>query len=64
MKRVNIFLAAVICTVFVGCVSQQSHERALQEYEMSQEESSAEIERLQQMIEERQVEVAQLQETK
>jgi len=64
MKRVNTFLAAVACTIFVGCVSQQSHERALQEYEMSQEESAAKIERLQQVAEERQVEVAQLQEAK
>jgi len=62
MKRVNTFLAAVSWLFVVGCVSQQSHERALQEYEMSQEESAAEIERLQQVVEERQVEAAQLQE--
>lgn len=64
MKRVNTFLAAVICTTCVGCVSQQSHERALQEYEMSQEESVAEIERLQKIVEEKQVEVTMLQEKK
>lgn len=64
MKPVNTFLAAVICTACVGCVSQQSHERALQEYEMSNEESVAEIERLQQIVEEKQVEVTKLQEKK
>lgn len=64
MKRVNTFLTAVACMFFVGCVSQQSHERAMQEYEMSQEESAAEIGRLQQVVEAKQVEVAQLQETK
>jgi chemotaxis protein MotB len=64
MKRINTFLAAVVSMVVVGCVSQQSHERALQEYEMSQEASAEEIERLQLMVEEKQAEVAQLQETK
>jgi chemotaxis protein MotB len=57
MKRVKIFLAAMICTVVVGCVSQQSHERALQEYEMSQEASAEKIERLQQILEEKQAEL-------
>jgi chemotaxis protein MotB len=64
MKRGNIFLAVVISLVVVGCVSQQSHERALQEYEMSQEASAEEIIRLQQVVEEKQTEVAQLQETR
>jgi chemotaxis protein MotB len=51
MKRVNTFLAAVAWLFVVGCVSQQSHERALQEYEMGKEESATEIERLQQVVE-------------
>lgn len=62
MKQVSTFLAAIACMVVVGCVSQQSHERAMQEYEMSKEESAAEVERLQKVLEERQVEVARLQE--
>ena len=62
MKPVNTFLAAMVCMVFVGCVSQQSHERAMQEYEMSQEESAAEIERLQKVVEEGKGKVAELEE--
>ncbi len=54
MKRGNTFLAVVLALVGVGCVSQQSHERALQEYEMSQEASAEEIIRLQQVVEEKQ----------
>jgi chemotaxis protein MotB len=64
MKQVSTFLAAVASLVLVGCVSQQSHERALQDYEMSQEASAEEIIRLQQVVAEKQTEVAQLQETK
>lgn len=64
MKLGNTLLVAMACTVVVGCVSQQSHERALQEYEQSQESTIAELERLQQAVEEKQIEVMQLQETK
>lgn len=64
MKLINSLLAAVACTVVVGCVSQQSHERALQEYEESKESTSVELERLQRAVEEKQTEVIQLQETK
>jgi chemotaxis protein MotB len=64
MNRVNVFLAAVACTFFVGCVSQQSHERALQEHEMSKEESAAEIEQLQHMVKEKQIAIVQLQAVK
>lgn len=64
MKLINVLLVAVACTGVVGCVSQQSHERALQEYEKSQESTAVELERLQQAVEEKQTEVMQLQETK
>ena len=64
MKRGNTFLAVVMALVVAGCASQQSHERGLQENEMSQEASAEEIERLQQVVEAKQIEVAQLQETK
>ncbi|GJL57580.1 MAG: hypothetical protein NPIRA03_04370 [Nitrospirales bacterium] len=64
MKLGNTLLVAMACTVVVGCVSQQSHERALQEYEKSQESTIAELERLQQAVEEKQIEVMQLQESK
>lgn len=57
-------IVAVSCTAMVGCVSQQSHDRALQAYEMNKEASAEEIERLQQVVEEKQAETARLQETK
>ena len=41
----------------VGCVSQQSHERALQEYETVKEASAEKIERLQQVVDEKQAEL-------
>lgn len=63
MKLGNTLLSAVACTIVVGCVSQQSHERALQEYEKNQESTIAELERLQQAVEAKQAEVLQLQET-
>ncbi|WNM61434.1 OmpA family protein [Candidatus Nitrospira neomarina] len=64
MKLGNTLLLVVACTVVVGCVSQQSHERALQEYEKNHESTIAELERLQQAVEEKQTEVLQLQDTK
>ena len=64
MKLLNLLLAVVACTVVVGCVSQQSHERALQDYEKSLVSTKAELERLQQAVEEKQAEVMQLQEAK
>lgn len=64
MKLINLLLVAVTCTVVVGCVSRQSHERALQEYQESQESTALELERLKQAVEEKQTEVMQLQETK
>ncbi|HNP28994.1 MAG TPA: OmpA family protein [Nitrospirales bacterium] len=64
MKLVNTLFVAAACTVIVGCVSQQAHERALQEYEKSQKTTTAELDRLQQAVEEKQTEVMKLQETK
>ena len=52
MKLLNLLLAVVACTVVVGCVSQQSHERALQDYATSLVSTKAELERLQQALEE------------
>ena len=48
----------------VGCVSQRSHEQALQELQASQETNTQEIERLQEAVQEKQQEVVQLQQAK
>lgn len=60
MKRVTAFLTVVACTVVVGCAGQLSQERALQDFEKQHEQSAEEIILLQQAVEEKQAEVAQL----
>lgn len=63
MKRVlQALLVTVLSISLVGCVSQRSHEQALQELEMTKESSAQEVERLQKAVEEKQEKVAQLQE--
>ncbi|MDR4495483.1 MAG: OmpA family protein [Nitrospirales bacterium] len=65
MKTRRLFqylLVTVLCTSVVGCVSQRSHEQALQELEMTKESTAQTVERLQQTVEAKQAEVAQLQE--
>jgi chemotaxis protein MotB len=52
----------LMCTMFLGCVSQQAHERAIEELKMTSQNSVQEAERLQQLVEQEQAEVSQLQE--
>jgi len=52
----------LMCTMFLGCVSQQAHERAIEELKMTTQNSVQESERLQQLVEQEQAEVSQLQE--
>ncbi len=59
MTWLRSLIVAVSCMAVVGCVSQQSHERALQAYETDKEASAEEIERLQQVVEEKQAEKEQ-----
>ena len=51
-----------MCTMFLGCMSQQAHERAIEELKMTSQNSVQEAERLQQLVEQEQAEVSQLQE--
>jgi len=53
-----------ICMMFLGCVSQQSHDRVIEEMEMTSQTSAQEVERLQKVVQERDATVAQLQEEK
>jgi len=47
--------------MFLGCVSQQTHDRTIEELEMTSQHSAQEMERLQQLVEQEQIEVSQLQ---
>ena len=59
---IQIVMVAGGCLGLIGCVSQRSHEQALQELQASHEATTQEIERLQKSVEIKQVEIAQLQE--
>ncbi len=52
----------LIVWMFGGCVSQQAHERAMEELEMASQSSAQEVERLQRIVEEQQSQVVQLEE--
>ncbi|MGD9850716.1 MAG: OmpA family protein [Nitrospirales bacterium] len=60
----QVFIVMIWCTSVLGCVSQRSHEQALQELEMTKDGTAQEVERLTKTVEAREVEIAQLQETK
>ena len=53
-----------ICMMFLGCVSQQSHDRVIEEMEMTSQTSAQEVEGLQEVVQDRDATVAQLQEEK
>jgi chemotaxis protein MotB len=48
----------------LGCLSQQAHERAIEELEVTHQNSAQEVERLQQVVQEKKATVVQLQEEK
>jgi chemotaxis protein MotB len=62
MHTVKTMFVILMCTMFLGCVSQQAHERAIEELKMTTQNSVQESERLQQLVEQEQAEVSQLQE--
>jgi len=62
MHIVKSMFVMLMCTMFLGCVSQQAHERAIEELKMTTQNSVQESERLQQLVEQEQAEVSQLQE--
>ena len=47
MHIVKSMFVMLVCTMFLGCVSQQAHERAIEELKMSSQGSSEEISQLQ-----------------
>lgn len=64
MNSAKFIFVMLMCMMFLGCVSQQAHERAIEELAMTSQNSVQEVERLQQMVELEQAEVVQLQEAK
>jgi len=64
MNTIKGILVMVMCTLVLGCLSQQAHERAIEELEMTSQNSAQEVERLQQLVEQEQTEVSQLQKEK
>ncbi len=62
MNTMKLMFVMLMCTTLIGCVTQQDHERAIEELEMTSQNSSQEVERLQQLVEQEQVEVSQLEE--
>ena len=64
MNTIKFILVMVMCTMVLGCLSQQAHERAIEELEMTHQNSAQEVERLQQVVQEKKTTVVQLQEEK
>lgn len=64
MHATKFILVMVMCTMVLGCLNQQAHERAIEELEMTHQNSAQEVERLQQIIQEKEATVVQLQEEK
>jgi len=62
MSTIKFILVMFMCLMMVGCLSQQAHERAIEELEMTQQHSAKEMERLQQVVQEKESAVVQLQE--
>ncbi len=62
MNTIKILCVMLMCTLVLGCLSQQTHERAIEELELTNETSAQEVERLQQVAQEREAAVVQLQE--
>ncbi len=64
MNTIKVLCVMLMCTSVLGCLSQQTHERAIEELELSYETSAQEVERLQQEVQAREAAVVQLQEEK
>jgi chemotaxis protein MotB len=61
MRVVNTFLGVVVLMFVFGCAGQQSHERTMQALEETPESAGQKIEGLQQVVQEKQAEIAKLQ---
>jgi tRNA U54 and U55 pseudouridine synthase Pus10 len=47
MHTVKSMFVMLMCTMFLGCVSQQAHERAIEELKMTSQNSVQEVSQLQ-----------------
>ncbi len=63
MKTIQFFCVMFMGSMVIGCMSQQAHERAMEELTATQQNSGQELERLQRVVQEKDAEVLQLQET-
>ena len=64
MNAMKLMFVMFMCTMVLGCLSQQAHERAIEELEMTQQNTAQEVERLNQVVQEREATVARLEEEK
>lgn len=60
MNLLKLMFVMFIGMIGLGCVSQQAHDRTIEELEMTSQHSAQEVERLQQLVEQEQTEVSQL----
>ncbi len=64
MNTIKVLCVMLMCTLVLGCLSQQTHKLALEELELANQTSAQEVERLQEVAQEREAAVAQLQKEK
>ncbi len=64
MNSLKFCIPVLVYTLSFGCVSQQAHERTMEELEMAKQSSAQEIERLQKISQEQQAQVETLEEEK
>lgn len=63
MKTIQLLCVMFMGTMLIGCMSQQAHERAMEELAATQQNSVQEVERLQHVVQEKEVALTQLEET-
>ncbi len=64
MNTIKVLCVMLMYTLVLGCLSQQTHDRAIEELKSTNKASAQEVEKLQQVVQEREAAVAQLQEEK
>ena len=62
MKTIKVGLVLIMCTMMFGCLSQRAHDQVIEELEMTHQNDRQEIERLQQVVQNKEVDVVVLQE--
>ena len=61
MNIMKLICVMFMCAMVMGCLSQQAHERAIEELEMTQQNSAQEVERLHHVVQEKDEAVTELQ---